>query len=206
MSVYYDKVRKSWYFVIDLPRDANGKRKQMWRRGFKTEKLALKHEEEAKKKFASTDLAADGTVAAELKDWLEERELDIASTTLSNYQHAVNTYIVPHLGARQVYDLDKRMINDFYRTLLARGGKKGQGLAAETVRHVHRTFMKALKDLGVVIDGLRRDPYEGALSGATHRGRRVPPRLHPDPRTEPPDQRVPTDRPPDLIRRWKSEP
>lgn len=48
------------------------------------------------------------------------------------------------------------MINDFYRLLPTRGGKKGQPLAAETVRHVHRTFMKALKDLGVVIDGVRQ--------------------------------------------------
>lgn len=156
MTVYYDDKRQSWYFVFDLPRGDDGKRRQHWRRGFQTDKLAQQAEEVARKQFGKVDLAANGTLAAELAAWLEERELDVATTTLSNYRNAIMKYILPHLGARQVYDLDKKMINDLYRLLLKRGGRHGKPLSAETVRHVHRTLMKALKDLGVVIDGVRQ--------------------------------------------------
>jgi hypothetical protein len=128
----------------------------MRRRGFKTEALARRAEAAAKQQFGRADLAADGTVAAELIQWLGERELDLAPTTLSNYRNAVRKYIIPYLGGRQLFTLDKRVIHDLYRHLLARGGRGGTPLSAETVRHVHRLLMKVLKDLGVVIDGVRQ--------------------------------------------------
>jgi integrase len=156
MAVRYDDKRKSWMFVIDLPTGPDGKRRQMFRRGFVSEKAALREEQLAKHQFGKVDLAADGTVAAELSQWLGERELDIAVTTLSNYRNAVGKYVIPFLGARQLYTLDKRAIHDLYRHLMARGGRDENPLSAETVRHVHRTLMKALKDLGVHIDGVRQ--------------------------------------------------
>jgi integrase len=156
MTVYRDPKRNTWYYVLDLPRGDDGRRRQKWCRGFPTDKAAQRAEDLARKQFGQVDLAADGTVAAELIQWLDDRELDVAPTTLSNYRNAVMKYIVPQLGARQLYDLDKRAINDLYRHLLKRGGRRGTGLSAETVRHVHRTLMKALKDLGVAIDGVRQ--------------------------------------------------
>jgi hypothetical protein len=80
----------------------------------------------------------------------------VAVTTLSNYRNAVVKYVIPFLGGRQLYTLDKRAIHDLYRHLMARGGRNGKALSAETVRHVHRTLMKALKDLGVSIEGVRQ--------------------------------------------------
>ncbi|WP_431912699.1 tyrosine-type recombinase/integrase [Micromonospora carbonacea] len=155
MSVNYDTRRRSWEFTIDLPKARDGKRRQMRRRGFKTEKLAERAEREARTQFGNVDLAEDGTVAAELVEWLQERELDVAVTTLANYRNAVMKYIIPHLGNRQLYTLDRRVIHDLYRTLLRSGGRRGQPLARETVRHVHRTLSKALKDLGVDIPDIR---------------------------------------------------
>jgi integrase len=156
LTAHYDKRRGTWYFVIDLPRGIAGKRKQLFRRGFRSEKLALGAEHKARAQFGSADLAADGSVAAELTEWLIERELDIAKTTLCNYRNAITKYIIPYLGRRQVYDLDKRAIHDLYRHLLHCGGRRGGPLSAETVRHVHRTLMKALHDLGIVIEGVRQ--------------------------------------------------
>lgn len=95
-----------------------------------------------------------------------ERELDLAPTTLSNYRNAVRKYIIPYLGGRQLYTLDKRALHDLYRHLLARGGRGETPLSAETVGHVHRLLMKALKDLGVVIDGVRQPrPVDRAEKG-----------------------------------------
>ena len=40
MTVRHDPKRNAWYYVIDLPRGEDGKRKQKHVRGFKTDKLA----------------------------------------------------------------------------------------------------------------------------------------------------------------------
>lgn len=92
-------------FTIDLPPAADGRRRQMNRKGFVSQQAAQTAEAEARKAYARADLAADGTLAAELEVWLGERELDVQQTTLSNYRDIVNCYIVPHLGSRQVYAL-----------------------------------------------------------------------------------------------------
>jgi hypothetical protein len=156
MAVRFDPRRQTWTFVIDLPSGPDGRRRQMFRRGFKTEAMAVREEKLAKEQFGRTDLSADGTLAAERLQWLGERELDLAVTTLSNYRNAVTKYIVPLLGRRHLYTLDKRAIHDLYRHLLARGDRNGTPLSTDTVRHVHRTLTKALKDLGIVIDGVRQ--------------------------------------------------
>jgi hypothetical protein len=67
----------------------------------------------------------------------------------------VRCYLVPHLGSRQVYALNKRAIHDLYKTLLSRGSKRGGPLSRTTVRTVHRVLMKALNDLRIVIGGVR---------------------------------------------------
>jgi hypothetical protein len=61
-----------------------------------------------------------------------ERELDVAATTLSNYRNAISKYVLPTHGAQQLYGLDKRAVNDLYRHLLARGGREGRPLSADT--------------------------------------------------------------------------
>jgi len=144
-----------WKFVIDLPPAANGRRQQQSRQGFVSQEAALAAETAARAAYSRADLAADGSLAAELENWLRERELDVQPTTLSNYCDIIG-YIKPHLGARQAYTLDKRAIHDIYLTLLKRGSRRGTPLARETVRTVHRVLMKALKDVGIVIEGVRQ--------------------------------------------------
>ncbi|HEX2771024.1 MAG TPA: hypothetical protein VHN18_01180 [Micromonosporaceae bacterium] len=152
-----------WQFIVDLPPAADGRRRQMDRKGFVSQEAALAAETEARKAYARADLAADGSLAAELENWLRERELDLQPTTLSNYCDIIG-YIKPHLGARHAYSLDKRAIHDLYLTLLTRGSKRGGPLARETVRTVHRVLMKALKDMGITIDGVREPRAEDRVT------------------------------------------
>lgn len=142
-----------WMFVI-LPPAADGKRRQMCRKGFRSQEAALTAETGARQAYSRADLAVDGSLAAELEGWLRERELDLQPTTPSNYRDIIG-YIKPHLGSRHAYALDKRAIHDLYLTLLKRGSKRGNPLARETVRTVHRVLMKALKDMGITIEGVR---------------------------------------------------
>ena len=144
-----------WFFIIDLPPDADGRRQQK-RKGFSTQAAAVKAEGQARSAYGGADLTADGSVAAELEGWLNERELDVQETTLSNYRDVIRCYVVPHVGARQLYTLNKRAIHDLYKTLLKRGNKHGGPLSPTTVRIVHRILMKALGDLGVNVDGVRQ--------------------------------------------------
>ncbi len=156
MAVRYDGTRKTWLFVFDLPAGADGDRRQMYRSGYDTEREARAAEKTARRQFATADLSADGTVAAELARWLDERELDMSITGLASYRDYIRAYINPHIGARQIFSLDKDAIHDLYKILLKRGGRRGQALSPATVRTVHRILAKALGDLGVKITGVRQ--------------------------------------------------
>ena len=110
MAIYSYRLARGqirWQFIIDLPPAADGRRRQMNRKGLVSQQAALAAETEARKAYARADLAADGSLAVELENWLRERELDLRPTTLSNYCHIIG-YIKPHLGARHAYTLDKR--------------------------------------------------------------------------------------------------
>ncbi|MGI5214126.1 tyrosine-type recombinase/integrase [Plantactinospora sp. CA-290183] len=156
MAVGRDPKGKTWHFVVDLPAGPDGRRRQMRRRGFASERVARERQQEALAQFGGAELAADGTVAAELDRWLDERELDLSITGLSTYRDFIREYINPHLGSRQVASLDKNVVHDFYKTLLRSGSRRGRPLAAGTVRTVHRILHKALRDIGVEIAGVRQ--------------------------------------------------
>src|SRR5438045_3999561 len=92
-----------WMFIIDLPPAADGRRRQKKRQGFPTQAAALVAEGDARAAYGGADLTADGSLAAELDGWLNERDLDVQPTTVSNYRDIVRCYINPYLGARQLY-------------------------------------------------------------------------------------------------------
>jgi hypothetical protein len=58
MTVHHDTKRRTWYYVIDLPRGQDGKRWQKFCRGFKTEALAYRAEGLARKQFGQADLVS----------------------------------------------------------------------------------------------------------------------------------------------------
>lgn len=155
-----------WMYIIDLPPTADGKRRQQKRKGFNSQAAALAAETQARAAYGSADLSADGSLAAELESWLAERELDVQETTVSNYRDLFRCYVIPFIGPRQLYTIDKRVLHDLYTTLLKRGSAKGGPLSATTVRIVHRVLMKALGDLGVTVEGVRQPrPVERETMG-----------------------------------------
>ena len=56
MAVRSDAKRQTWTFVIDLPSGPDGRRRRMFRGGFKTEAVAVREEKLAKDQFGRTDL------------------------------------------------------------------------------------------------------------------------------------------------------
>jgi integrase len=157
MSVHVDRVRGTWLFIFDLPRAADGRRRQMMRRGFATEQQAAVAEQAARR-HAGVDMPVPvaGSVAGDLVRWLRDRELDVALTSLATYRSIVRRYLIPRLGDRQLHALDRYEIHDLYRYLLHQGSHTGGPLSAATVRKAHRVLMKALKDLDVEVRGVRQ--------------------------------------------------
>ena len=68
---------------------------------------------------------------------MSERELDLEETTLDNYRNLFRMYVIPHIGGRQLYNIDKRTVQDFYKRLLKEGGSGKKPLSPTTVRTVH---------------------------------------------------------------------
>lgn len=148
-----------WLFVIDLPIGDDGKRRQYKRRGFPSKTIAETAETEARHAYGEASINVDGSVAAELQGWLSERELDIQETTLDNYWNLFRMYVIPHIGGRQLYSIDKRVIHDMYKT----HGRKGVWTPGES-----KAFLKFHREARLyaawalaVVAGTRRGEIAG---------------------------------------------
>src|SRR5688572_4671529 len=100
----------------------------MRRRGLASERAARSEEGAALQRVGGANLAADGTVAAELERWLDEREIDLSITGLSSYRDYIRAYINPHIGSLQLFALDKDTIHGLYKRLLRTGSRRGKPL------------------------------------------------------------------------------
>jgi integrase len=78
-------------------------------------------------------------------------------------------YVIPHIGGRQLYSLDKRVIQEMYKTLLKEGGANKKPLSPTTVRTVHRVIRKAFADLGIDLGSVRQ-PRPAELDGHGRKG------------------------------------
>jgi integrase len=93
------------------------------------------------------------TVGAYLTEmWLPSMANQVRATTLGGYRHNVRAYIVPRLGDIRLQRLTTARVGAFYGELVASGGQKGRPLSPKTVRYVHATLRRALRD--AVADGL----------------------------------------------------
>lgn len=87
MAVRFDAKRNSWMFVIDLPPAADGRRRQMFRRGFKTEAQALREEKLAKEQFRNVWFSAHGTLLCTAAALVQEAEAGYHADELTALLH-----------------------------------------------------------------------------------------------------------------------
>ncbi|MEX1133363.1 MAG: tyrosine-type recombinase/integrase [Acidimicrobiia bacterium] len=144
------RVSTLWYVVVDLPRAADGKRRQKWHGGYRTRKAAeavrarLVHELTTGFYVEPSAMRVDEWL---VDHWLPVVETRVKRTTLHAYRTCVNHHIVPALGGVQLGQLTSQMIVGLYQQLLARGHvKTGGGLAPASVLNVHIVIRKALAD------------------------------------------------------------
>jgi integrase len=81
------------------------------------------------------------------EQWLPAIEHTVRRSTFVSYRSHVLGHIVPLLGSVSLLQLDAGSLNRFYAQLLAGGRKKGTGgLSPTTVRRIHATLHRALRD------------------------------------------------------------
>ncbi len=91
------------------------------------------------------------TVASYLLDrWLPTVRHNLRPSTFDSYTRAIELHVLPRIGHLPLQALSVEHLDRLYAELLAGGrrtpGHEGQPLAPKTVRYVHTTLHKALRD------------------------------------------------------------
>lgn len=142
----------TWYVVLELGRDATGRRRQKWHGGFRTRREA----EAARAKLVNevnTGVYAEPTKTTleewVLGSWLPTMKSQVKPTTWASYDRMLRLHVLAVLGNRPLHKLNPTLLNSLYVDLMAAGYKKesrGGGLHVKTVRHIHSTLHKVLGD------------------------------------------------------------
>jgi integrase len=139
-----------WSICYRVADPATGERRQVFRRGFTTERKATA---ELRRVLAKADAGeyvepSKQTLAAYLDTWLAG--MRIATSTRASYAKNIRLHIRPRLGGTPLAKLTSVGLNELYRELEASGRTDGVGgLSARTVRYVatilHRALGNAVK-------------------------------------------------------------
>ena len=94
----------TWYFVVDIGRDEEGKRKQRFRGGFATKKAAEEGLRDFLNRLDSGFLPeADKLTFAEyMKRWQEHHATQVEPKTMRGYATLTRLYLLPRLGPLQL--------------------------------------------------------------------------------------------------------
>jgi len=160
---HFRKRGERWYFWAELEPGPDGKRKQVSKGGFRTRR-------EAEAGFADfRDQQRTGTYVAPaattlktflVNEWLPSITASVRPSTLDHYANNVHAYVVPAIGSLRIQSVTPARLNALYATLLKSGKTRdGSGLSPKSVRHIHTTMHKALRD-AVRWGVLQRNPAD----------------------------------------------
>lgn len=141
----------SWWFVVDVPTGADGRRRQVKRRGFRTKaeaQCALDEVRGAGRQGVYVAPARQRLGEYLIEDWLPAIRVTVEPSTWASYERYLRLHVVPHLGGVRLGVVDAAMLNRLYADLLDHGrldGKPG-GLSLRSVRYIHTVVGRALSD------------------------------------------------------------
>lgn len=150
----------TWYFALELPRAAAGRRRPRMRRGgFATREDAVAAREKARAALRKgADPSVRLTVERYLADWLAGR-VDLKPTTRRNYTISITTYLVPLLGHIQLGDLGTEDIAGAFATIREWNASLDDGKPVRPFqRHVGPAAMQRIRAvLRVALNDAERD-------------------------------------------------
>lgn len=158
----------SWGYVADVGLDpATGKRRRRRAGGFATRKDAEVALRDLLAKLDRGQVVHTTTMTVReflVDQWLPAMRLSIGVTTLEGYRGIIERYIVPRVGEVPLRSLTPPRINQLYADVRENGRSRGDGpLSLKTVREVHVTLHRALKD-AVRWDYLDANPCDRATA------------------------------------------
>jgi len=133
--------KNSWQLIFDLPRDADGKRKQTRHtaHGTKRDAEAKLRELLAERDKGGYVAPTKETIESFLARWLETyAATNTSPRTQRDYRGIINRYLTPALGNLSLATLRPDHVQGLYADLRARG------LSARTILHTHRILREAL--------------------------------------------------------------
>ena len=140
--------KRSWAIVIDVGRDANGKRLQRWHSVKGTEKDAEGELIRLLRSMQTGEYVEPSklTVKEYLGRWLADyAKSNTTGKTYERYAEIVETHLNPGLGHHKLLKLKPLHIQDFYTQSLTAGRRDGKGgLSPGSVLHMHRLLHQAL--------------------------------------------------------------
>lgn len=141
----------SWGFILDIGKDAEGKRRQRRRTGFATERDADRALQELLTSLGDgTAIAPSSVTVAEYLtgQWLPAvQPPNLRETTWVEYERMTRLHVAPRIGGVSMQDLNPSHLNRMYAELLAGGRVDGEGgLSVKSVRNIHLMLGKALGD------------------------------------------------------------
>lgn len=160
MKGYLHKNGDVWYTTVDLPRSADGKRRQkeirlgtLSKREAQAKERDVLHEIENSPPTESSNVS----VAQFLETWLKyiaptKKAQPISPKTYERYAAIVRNQLVPHLGSVRLTKLSPGAIAEMQTKL------KEQGLSGTTCLHVHRVLHTALNYAVKTLRVLKANP------------------------------------------------
>jgi integrase len=182
-GVYPYEIKKGtrYYFKCTVTK-GDGSKEPIVRRGFETERAALKAMREALVKSDRQEWVdpSKQPLGKYLDEWADG--LRLADSTVASYKKNIRLHLTPYLGTVPLMSLTTAKIDKLYRTLES-GGRRdgkakltGEGLSARTVRYIH-TILRAALQAAVDKDRLGKNPADKADPPTAKQAK--PPEMHP---------------------------
>lgn len=156
--------KDTWAIVLDVGRDANGRRRQKWhtvrgnKKNAQREMAAILHQRNTGSYVEPTKL----TVTQYLEQWLSHVKTKVSAKSFERYDEIVRQHLIPALGQHRLNQLQPLHIQTYYSDAQRTGRRDGKGgLSAQTVLHHHRVLHKALRH-AVQLLLLARNPSDPA--------------------------------------------
>lgn len=147
------KKRGSAWTAFYYTTDGTGRRRQHSKGGFRTKGEAQAHLNAALGALQAGEFVEPVklTLGSYLVDrWLPIMRQSLRPSTFDSYQRMIELHVLPTLGQLPLQALAADHLDRLYADLLKSGrrttGNEGGGLSVKTVRYVHTTLHKALKD------------------------------------------------------------
>lgn len=132
----------SWYFVCST-RDVLGRVDRVRRGGFASEQDARQARDTLLEMSREECTGQNWTVARWLRYWLSTRTR-IRATTRAHYGHDIERFLIPHIGAMTLAQLNARQLTAAFAEIGKITNRHGVPHSACTLHHVRTTLRAAL--------------------------------------------------------------